>query len=108
MFVPKPLPVDVLVAAVAHLCCAILGGAIGALCSPPRLERPATVAGTAFAALLALVPIGAVAGPVALARAMTDTERGTITAAEVLAALSCLVLAALAHAAADRWAKRTG
>jgi hypothetical protein len=108
MFVPRPLPVDVLVAVLAHLCCAALGGAIGALCSPPRLKRPATVAASAFALLLALVPIGAFAGPVALARAMTDARRGTVTAAEVLAALSCLVLAALAHAAATRWARSSG
>ena len=48
-----------------------------------------------LAALLALVPLGALGGPVAVARAMTDAARGTITGHELLAALSCLVLAAL-------------
>ena len=39
---------------------------------------------------------------------MTDAQRGTITGAELLACLSCLVLAALTLAAADRWARRSG
>ena len=58
MFVPDPLPLDVVAAALAHLTCAALGGALGVLCSPPRLNRPATVAAATFAALLVLVAVG--------------------------------------------------
>jgi len=108
MFVPAALPVDVVAAAIAHLTCAALGGAIGALCSPPRLKRPATVAAATLAALLALVALGSAGGPVAVARALTDAGRGTLTATEVLACLSCLILGALALAAAERWARRAG
>ena len=108
MFVPGALPLDIVAAALAHLTSATLGGALGILCAPPRLKRPATVAAATFAALLVLVPVGALAGPVAVARAMTDAERGTITGSELLACLSCLILAALAAAAAQRWARRSG
>ena len=37
--IPAALPVDVVAAVLAHLCCAVLGGAIGVLFSPPRLIR---------------------------------------------------------------------
>ena len=55
-----------------------------------------------------LVALGSLAGPVAVAHAMTDAQRGTITATELLAWLTCLVLAALTLAAAGRWARRSG
>jgi hypothetical protein len=108
MFKPSPKVLDVVAAGLAHLCCAVLGGAVAVLFAPPRLKRPATSAAATLAALIALVPLGFAGGPMAVARAMTDAPGGTISAAEVLACLSCLVLAALVLALALRWARRVG
>jgi hypothetical protein len=112
MFEPSALPVDVAAATLAHLCCAILGGAVGVLFSPPRLTRRATAVAAVMAALLALVaisaPLGRAGGPVAVARALTDAPRGTVDGAELVACLSCLALAALTLTAASRWARRSG
>jgi hypothetical protein len=108
MFVPKPLPVDVVAAAIAHLTCAALGGTLAVLFAPPRLNRPATSAAATLTALIVLVPLGALAGPLAVASAMTDAPRGTIDGPELLACASCVVLAALTLAAAARWSNRVG
>ena len=108
MFVPRPTPLDVVVAALAHLTCASLGGTLAVLFSPPRLHRPATSVAATLAALLVLVPLGSLAGPVAVAQAMTDAPHGTIQGDEVLACASCVVLGALVLALALRWARRVG
>lgn len=108
MFVPPPRAGDVVAAALAHLSCAALGGAIAVLFAPPRLVRPATIGAATLAALLGLIPLAALGGPVAVARELADTPRGTIGAGELVACLSCLVLGALVLAGAARWARRAG
>jgi hypothetical protein len=95
-------------AAIAHLTCAALGGTLAVLFAPPRLNRPATSAAATLTALIVLVPLGALAGPLAVASAMTDAPRGTIDGPELLACASCVVLAALTLAAAARWSNRVG
>ena len=99
---------DVGAALLAHLCCGLLGGAIAVLFSPPRLPRRASAIAAVLAALLGLAAIGGAAGPVAVARALDDAAPGTVTGAALVACLGCLALAAVAFAAAARWAARSG
>jgi hypothetical protein len=103
---------DVVAAALGHLSCAALGGAVGVLFAPPRLARRATAIAAVVAALLALVAVsaalGPVGGPVAYAQAETDAPAGAVTGAVVLACASCLVLAGALVAGAARWAARSG
>ena len=112
MFKPPARPGDVAAAAVAHVCCAILGGAIAVLFSPPRLTRRPTAVAAAMSALLALVaisaPLGVVGGPVAVAHALTDAPPGNVDGPELAACLSCLALSALLLAGAYVWARRSG
>ena len=104
MFKPNPLPVDIVAAVLAHLACSILGGAIGVLFAPPRLQRPATAVAATGVALIVLA--ASQVGPIAVARGLSDAPRGTITAHELLGELTCLVLAGLLLAASVRWAER--
>ncbi len=104
MFKPAPVPMDLVAAALAHAACAILGGAIGVLFAPPRLQRPATSVAATGTALIALA--AAQVGPIAVARGLSDAPAGTITGAELLGEATCLALAALALAAAVGWARR--
>jgi hypothetical protein len=103
---------DVAAAALAHLSCAALGGAIGVLYSPPRLVRRATAIAAVLGTLLALVAVsaalGPVGGPVAVAEAETDARAGTVSGGLLLACVSCVVLAAGAVGGATRWAARSG
>lgn len=103
---------DVAAGAIAHLCCAAAGGAVGVLFATPRLTRRATAVAAVLAALLALVavsrPLGPVGGPAAVAQALGDARGGAVDGAEVVAALSCVALAAALLAAADWWARRSG
>ena len=76
---------DVVAAALGHLSCAALGGAVGVLFAPPRLTRRATAIAAVIAALLAFVAVsaalGPVGGPVAFAQAETDAPAGAVTGA---------------------------
>jgi hypothetical protein len=104
MFKPDPLPGDIASAALAHLACSILGGAIGVLFAPPRLQRPATSVAATGIALIALA--ASKVGPIAVARGLNDAPRGTITGAEIVGEITCLALAAVVLAAGVRWARR--
>jgi hypothetical protein len=112
LFRPHLRAGDVLAAVLAHLCCGGLGGAIGVLFAPPRLTRRATAVAAVLAALLGLVAVstvlGPVGGPVAMARAMTDARAGTVGGGVLLAGASCLALAGATVAGATRWAARSG
>lgn len=112
LFEPAVRPGDVAAGALGHLCCAAVGGAIGVLFAPPRLTRRATAIAAGLAALLALVAasaaLGPVGGPVAVAEAETDAHAGTVSRGLVLACASCVLLAAIAVAGANRWALRSG
>lgn len=99
---------DVAAAVLAHLSCGVLGGAIAVLFSPPRLARRASAIAAVLAVLVGLAAIGGAAGPVAVARALTDAAPGTVGAATLAACAGCLALAAAALAVATRWAQRTG
>jgi hypothetical protein len=105
---PGPRLGDVVAAVLAHASCALLGGALGLLLSPPRIRRRATTLALALGTLLVLAAVGAVAGPVAVAGALDDAAAGTITGATVAQCLGCCALAAAALAAAPYWAARAG
>ena len=112
LFRPHVRAGDVVAAVLAHLCCGVLGGAVGVLFAPPRLTRRATAIAAVVAALLVLVAVsavlGPVGGPVAMAQAMTDARAGTVTGGVLLAGASCLALAGAAVIGATRWAARSG
>jgi hypothetical protein len=108
VYTPSITGADLGAGALAHLCCAALGGTIGVLYAPPRLTRRATAIAAVLATLLALVAVGRVGGPIAVARALSDAGAHPVDGAVLLACVSCLVLAAAAVAAADRWARRSG
>jgi hypothetical protein len=113
VFKPPVQGADLAAGVLAHLCCAALGGTVGVLYAPPRLTRRATAVAAVLATLLALIAaasvLGPVGGPVAVASALSDDARATpLGGAVLVACASCLVLAAGAVAAADRWARRTG
>lgn len=113
VFEPTARGADLAAGVLAHLCCAALGGTVGVLYAPPRLTRRATAVAAVLATLLALIAAasvpGPVGGPVAVASALTDDARSTpLGGAVLVACASCLVLAAVAVALADRWARRTG
>jgi hypothetical protein len=93
---------DVLGGGAAHLACGALGGAVAVLFTAPRVERRASGAAAIAAALLALVPLGAVAGPLAVARTLSDSG-GERDGAVLVALASCLALAALLVAVARAW-----
>jgi hypothetical protein len=103
---------DVVAGVLGHLCCAVLGGAIGVLFAPPRVTRRATAVAAVLAGLLVLVPLstalGPVGGPVAFAQAEADAASGAVTGAVLVACASCLLLAAGVLATASRWAARAG
>jgi hypothetical protein len=109
---PGPHAGDVAIGAAAHLCSAALGGAVGVLYAPPRIARRATAVAAVVATLLALVavsePLGAIVGPAAVADALGPGRPGARAGTAALACLSCVVLAAVALAGADRWARRSG
>jgi hypothetical protein len=114
VFSPPVQGDDIAAGVIAHLCCAALGGTVGVLYAPPRLTRRATAIAAVLATLLALIAaasvLGPVGGPVAVASALSDAgaRSSALDGAVVVGCLSCLVLAAGAVAAADRWARRTG
>ncbi|MFB7917396.1 ABC transporter [Streptomyces sp. NPDC056061] len=94
----RTVPVPLLSAGIAGLlaaaCCALLGGAIGALCTRPVLHRRGwSVAATVLAALLCLVTTGSPANS-----AVTGLVTGSRTGAVQLPVLP-LVLAAVSAAA---------
>jgi hypothetical protein len=106
VFKPPPLPGDVAGAALVHVCCGILGGAVAVLFAPPRITRRATATAAVLASLLVLAGLGTLAGPIAAAQAITDAPRGTVNGSELWACLTCLALAAAAFGAAGWWARR--
>jgi hypothetical protein len=112
VFRPSVRGGDIAAGALAHLCCGALGATIGVLYAPPRLTRRATAIAAVLATLLALIAVetvlGPVGGPVAVAQALSDAGARPLDGAVLLACLSCLVLAAAAIVAADRWAARSG
>jgi hypothetical protein len=101
---PGPSAGDVAAALLAHASCALLGGALGLLCSPPRIARRATTVALVLAALLALAAVGGAGGPVAVADALHDHATGALIAQ----CLGCVALAVAAVVAAWRWAARAG
>ena len=107
VFKPPALPGDVAGAALVHVCCGILGGAVAVLFAPPRVTRRAT----ATAAVLALAararrPRHARAARSPPRRRSRDAPRGTVNGSELVACLTCLALAAAAFAAAALWSRR--
>jgi hypothetical protein len=106
IFKPPALPGDVAGAALVHVCCGILGGAVAVLYAPPRVTRRATATAAVVGTLLVLAALGTLAGPIAAAQAITDAPRGTVDGNELLACLGCLALAAVAFAAAALWSRR--
>lgn len=107
VFKPPALLGDVAGAALVHVCCGILGGAVAVLYAPPRVTRRATATAAVLATLLVLAGLGTLAGPIAAAQAITDAPRGTVNGSELTACLGCLALAALAFGAAALWSRRT-
>jgi hypothetical protein len=112
VFVPPPHAVDVFVAALTHLCCALAGGSLAVLFAQPRPARRASAAAAVMASLLAIVavsrPLGALGGPAAVAGALTDARPHTITTRELIACTSCLVLATALTTASTHWANTRG
>jgi hypothetical protein len=84
-FAPPARAPELAVSVVAHLCCAVVGGAIAVLFSTPRIAGRATSVVATMAFLLVLVvvaaPLGHLGGPVAISSAMVDAPRGTSTGA---------------------------
>lgn len=84
---------DLLAAAITHVACGAAGGALALLLAQPA--RPAT----AFAAIIAFTigsielarPLGALAGPGAVARALSRAPANTISTQLALATLVCVV-----------------
>jgi hypothetical protein len=97
---------DVAAALVSQACGGVLGATLAMLLGPPRIVRRATSAAAVLAVLIALVAMPAVAGPGAVARAMTDARPGAVDGSEALAWASCLALAAAALAASRWWTRR--
>jgi hypothetical protein len=106
VFKPPALPGDVAGAALVHVCCGILGGAVAVLFAPPRVTRRATATAAVLASLLVLAGLGTLAGPIAAAQAISDAPRGTVNGSELVACLTCLALAAAAFTAAATWSRR--
>ena len=106
IFKPPALPGDVAGAALVHICCGILGGAVAVLFAPPRITRRATATAAVLATLLVLAGLGTLAGPIAAAQAISDAPRGTVDGNELVACLGCLILAGAAFAAAAVWSRR--
>ena len=96
---------DVVAGVVSQLCGGVLGAALALLLGPPRIVRRATSAAAVLAVLVALVAMPTVAGPGAVAQAMTDAPPGAVDGAEALAWASCLALAAAALALARWWTR---
>ncbi len=73
---------DVVAAFAGQLSCALLGGAVGLLFAPPRVQRRATAFAATTTALVALVaiasPLGDVGGPVAVAHALDGAANGAV------------------------------
>ena len=67
-----------------------------------RVRGPPSALVAIAAGLLALVPAGAVLGPLAVARALSDAG-GDVDGALLGAAGGCAALAVAAFALADRW-----
>jgi hypothetical protein len=99
---------DVVAAALAHLSAALLGGALGVVLGPPRVQRRAVGVAAVAVALLVLVAARALGGPVAVAQALTDARPDTIPPALAWPAASCVALAAVLLAASAAWARRRG
>jgi hypothetical protein len=102
---------DVAAAALGHLSCGLLGGAIAVLYSPPRVTRPPTSAAAVLATLLALVALagllGGYGGPVWVAHGLYYGPAGAVDGTEVLASASCVALTAIALLAARRLLRRS-
>lgn len=90
---------DVLATVAVHITSAAVGGAIGVLCSPPRIVRRASSAGAILALLLLLVvlakPLGDLGGPVSASDALDRAPAGDITPTELTACASSILLFAL-------------
>lgn len=110
VFEPPMQPGDILAAALAHLSCGALGGAIAVLFAALRVGRRATRIAAVLTTLLGLVAISApplrgLGGPVAVASALTDVGAGS---ALLLACFSCLAATTIALVAAARWGRSSG
>jgi hypothetical protein len=97
---------DVVAGVVSQLCGGMLGATLAMALGPPRIVRRATSAAAVMAVLIALVAMPAVAGPAAVAQAMTDARPGAVEGPEALAWASCLALAAAVLALAQWWTRR--
>ncbi len=110
VFKPPARTTDVLAAFIAHVTSACVGGALGVLCSPPRIVRAASGAAAVLAGLLLLIavarPFGDLGGPMATADALNRAPDGEITAAELSAYASCVMLFALLLLASARVDRR--
>lgn len=101
---------DIVAALITNFTGAAVGAAIGVLCAPPRILRPAASAAAALGGLLTLVvfaaPLGKLGGPLAAAAANSDAPAGDLTGSELIGWTSSALLCAatiLAAAAADRF-----
>ena len=83
----SPGPGDLLAAALAHLACGAVGGALGLVLGPPL--RTATAFAIVLAALIASIavarPLEVVAGPGGVARALSHTPNGAVSGPLVVA-----------------------
>ncbi|MFF9347752.1 ABC transporter [Streptomyces sp. NPDC014734] len=105
--VPVPLPQAGTAGLLAAACCALLGGAIGALCTRPVLHhRGWSVAATVFAATLCLVTTGSPANS-AVTGLVTGSRTGTVHL-PVLPLVVAAVLAAAVTALVCRLAAARG
>lgn len=112
VFDPHPRVADVVAAVAAHVACLTFGATLGLLFAPPRVPgAPTAFAALTVTLLVVLVAgsaLGPVGGPYAVADRMADARPGAISAGELVADASCLVLAAVAFGVADRWGRSRG
>jgi hypothetical protein len=101
---------DLILATVAHLGCALLGGSTGVLFAPPRIKRRASACAAISGTLLVLVgaapPKDISAGPIALARALDHANGNTVSGSALLSSATCLLLATVMLFVAAAWTRR--
>jgi len=105
-----PGPGDLLDAALAHLACGAIGGALGLVLAPP-MRAATALAGTVglVVASIALVgPLGVFAGPGAVASALSEAPNDQVTLALAEAAAITLAEAALLALTARRLVRWRG
>jgi hypothetical protein len=102
---------DLTAAAFGHVACGLLGGCIAIVFSRPRLTRRALAITAVLLTLMLLVAFGSVSGavgPFGVAQQLSDARADTLDLEEVVAALSCVALAAALLQGATLWGERAG